>query len=70
MHLPKHKLAIEVADKRHTDRPTNKEEEKEKKNLISKLGCEPIKINLDRQDFDIYLILLKHITALLNQIKH
>ena len=52
LYFPRHKLAIEVDEKGHTDRPKNKEEEEEKA-IEKELGCEIIIINPDGNDFDI-----------------
>ena len=51
LHFPKHKLAIEVDEKRQTDRDEKKEKEREKK-IKEKLGWEFIIINPDEKDYD------------------
>ena len=43
--FPRHKLAIEVKEKGHTDRPKNKEEERQK--AIEEIHYEFIRINPD-----------------------
>ena len=54
MEITKHKLAIEVDEKGHTDRPEN--EEKERENIIiNKLGCRIIRINPHAKDYNIFI---------------
>ena len=57
LYFTEDKLAIEIDEKGHTDRPKKKEEEREKKNKIIKeyLGCKIIRINPDVNDFDIFI---------------
>lgn len=54
LYFPKHILAIEVGEKRHTDRPKNKKEEEERQKPIKELHDEFIRINPDRRDFNIF----------------
>ena len=51
--FPKHKLAIEVNEKGHTDRPKNKEEERQK--AIEEIHYEFIRINPDGKYFNIFI---------------
>ena len=53
-YFPKHKLAIEVDEKGHTDRDEKKEKEREKR-IKEKLGCKFIRINPDEKDYDEYV---------------
>ena len=53
LHFPRHKLAIEVDDKGHTDRDKRKENEREGKTK-EKFVCKFIRINPDEQDYDEY----------------
>ena len=49
LYLPDQKLAIEIDEKKHTDRDPIYEQEREEHKL--RLGCEYIRINLDAEDF-------------------
>ena len=52
--FPKHRLAIEVDDKGQKDRNKCKEAETEK-TIKEHLHCKSIRINLDKNDFDMYV---------------
>ena len=54
LYFPKHKLAIEVDKKGHTDRDKRKENEREKK-IKEKLDCKFIRINPDGKDYYEYV---------------
>ena len=47
MEITKHKLAIEVDEKEHSDRPEN-EEKKTENIIINKLGLKIIRVNPDQ----------------------
>ena len=51
LYFPEHKLAIEVDEKGHEDRNIDYEIKRQKA-VERKLGCEFIKINPDRKDYD------------------
>ena len=54
LYFPKHKLAVEVDEKGHTDGDEKKENER-KKEIKEKLGCEFVRINPNRKDYDEYV---------------
>ena len=53
LYFAEHKLAIEVDEKRHTDRDKIKEIEQQEV-IEKKLGCKFIRIDLDEKDYDEY----------------
>ena len=53
MYFPDYQLAIEVNEKGHQDRYEHKEEKRENE-VKQKLNCEFIRINPDKENYDIY----------------
>ena len=53
LYFPDYQLAIEVDEKGHQDRDEHKEEEREN-TIKQKLKCKFIRINPDRENFNIY----------------
>ena len=54
LYFPKHKLAIKVDEKGHTDRDERKENEREEK-IKKELGSKFIIINPDAKNYDIFV---------------
>ena len=54
LNFSEHKLAIEVDEKEHPERPKTNEEEREE-NLKDQFGCKIIRINSDAEDYDIFV---------------
>ena len=54
LYFSKRKLAIEVDEKRHTDRNEKKGNEREEK-IKKELECEFIRINPDAENYDIFV---------------
>ena len=54
MYFPKHRPAIEVDEKGHTDRKECKDDEKKEK-IQNELGCTFTRINPDTEDYDEYV---------------
>ena len=54
LYFSERKLVIEVDDKGHTDRDEKKENEREEK-IKKELGCKFIRINLDAENYDIFV---------------
>ena len=55
LYFPKHKLAIEVDEKGHTDRDERKKTKQKKKLKKKELGCKFIRINPDAKNYDIFV---------------
>ena len=53
-YFPKYELAIEIDEQGHFDRNNEKETTRENK-IKQKLQCEFIRINPDKEDFDIFV---------------
>ena len=69
LNFSEHKLAIEVDEKEHLERPKTNEEEREK-NLKDQLGCKIIRISSDAETMMFLLKLVKYTITLLNQLKN
>ena len=69
LYFTEQKLAIEVDEKRHTDRSKTRDEEREK-NLKYQHGCKIIRINPDAEDYNIFLEISKKHNHIVNQPKH
>ena len=54
LYFPKHRLAVEIDEKGHLDRDENKEKESENK-IKEALKCEFIRVNRDKEKFDIFV---------------
>ena len=52
-YFPIHKLAIEIDEKGHADRKINYEIERKNK-IKEKLGCKFIRINPDKENYDVF----------------
>ena len=53
VYFPEHKLGIEINENEHTDRLKVKEQER--KDTIKNLNITLIRINPDKEDFDIFI---------------
>ena len=69
LNFSEHKLAIEVDEKEHFERPKTNEEEREK-NLKDQLGWKIIRISSDAETMMFLLKLVKYTITLLNQLKN
>ena len=74
LYFPKHKLAIEVQEKRHTDRDEKKKQKKKKENereekIKEELGCEFVRINPEKNIMMSILNLIKYAITLTNRMK-
>ena len=49
MYFSSHKLAIEIDEKGYTDRNEKKKENEREEKIKEKIGCEFVKINLDKK---------------------
>ena len=52
LYFPEHRLAVEIDEKGHLDRNKNKEKEREN-NIKEAIGREFVRINPDREKFDV-----------------
>ena len=49
MYFSSHKLAIEIDEKGYTDRNEKKKENEREEKIKEKIGCEFVRINLDKK---------------------
>ena len=54
LYFPKHKLAVEIDKKGHTDRDEEKETKRQEA-IKKEFSCKFIRINPDKKDFGIYV---------------
>ena len=69
LYFPKHKLAIEFDQKGHKDRKKS-EDDQRANDLKAYLNRKFIRINPDREDFDVYVELLEYTMTLIHQVKN